>query len=490
MRLPLLLIILMINATALPQQPFDLDTTFRTDLESWYVNSILPLEDGRLIASGRFRLPDDPVGDMRSLARINVGGSLDQNYPSIGGSGKLIKWQDKFYAQNHHLVRRLLMNGSPDPSFILMNSGPYFSSFQGGDYHVYPDGRVLMSGLHALSDTIRGFTGDHCLIWFSNEGYLDTTQHHRKCWGSLDFFRELPDGKFIGSGSTSIWDGQPASNIIRFHADGALDTTFQAHVWWGQAYGFLPLEDGRVYAAGIFRIEGISDTLRLVRFMPDGSLDPTFNNTIKFRITEMTTQPLGGLPRRIHPLGEDRLIITGSFEKVEDEVRRCIVLLDTNGNVLNDHFVDAGVGNFTYQGATGSVTSGIAPAPDGNHYIWGAYHGYNDGNTNDPQQRFISRLYGLNVGVQEQNKEEPQLLKVYPNPAQDQVTFVIDPAHVTAGSKLVVRDPMGREVYVRRLRMKEDNVVWDTRGLAAGTYTATMENGTFQGRGEKLVIDP
>ena len=369
-----------------------------------------------------------------------------------------------------------------------MNSSPYFSSFQGGDYHVYPDGRILMSGLHALSDTIRGFTGDHCLIWFSNEGYLDTTgAHHRKCWGSLDFFRELPDGKFIGSGSTSTWDGQPASNIIRFHADGALDTTFQAHVWWGQAFGFLPLEDGRVYAAGLFRIDGIPDTLHLVRFMPDGSLDPSFNNLIKFRIVELSGG-YGAVPSRVYTHDNGRLLVLGGFELVEGHSRLGICMLDTTGQVIEDVFVNAGCGNYNYNGFIHGSPAGMKLAPDGNYYIWGAYHGYNDGTTNDTTQRFISRLYGLDVGVGEQGGEESQLLKIYPNPAQDQVTFVIDHTLLEDGAELVVLDLHGREVYGQRLQQQKDQVVWDTRSIAQGTYTVVLRQGKDKVKSETLII--
>src|SRR5690606_2670489 len=245
----------------------------------------------------------------------------------------------------------------------------------------------------------------------TTDGHLDTTKHHRKCSGSLDDFIQLPDGKFIGDiGSppnTASWDGQPTgSNVFRFHADGALDTTFQANVWWGGADGFLPLDDGRVYAAGLFRVAGLADTLHLVRFMPDGSLDPTFNNTIKFRINEMTTHPMGALPRKIHKLDEGRLLVTGSFEEVEGHVRKCIDVIDTNGVLLDDYFADGGVGNFTYQVGTGSDTSGILPTSDDNWYIWGAYHGYDDGTTNDTSQRFISRLHGLSVGVEDIGTEQ------------------------------------------------------------------------------------
>jgi hypothetical protein len=350
-------------------------------------------------------------------------GQRDPAFPSgVPGGGKLTEWNGRYYVGTNTLVRRIFPTGAWDDDFILMNDGPYFSSLQGGDYHVYPDGRILMSGVHGLSDTVRGFTGLHCLIWFSNQGYLDTTQTHRKCLGSLDRFMELPDGRFIGSGSTGTWDGLPASNIIRFHADGALDTTFQANVWWGQAYGFLPLDDGRVYAAGLFRITGLQDTLHLVRFMPDGSLDPTFNNTIKFRAVEQTAA-YGAVPGGIHPLGDDRLIITGGFDLVEDQARRGICLVDTSGQLSDDHFTGPGCGVYTYQGFNHGSIERILPAPDGSWYIYGAYHGYDDGTTNDPQQRMISRLHGLEVGITPLSTGDGPGVRVYPNPGHDRVRF-------------------------------------------------------------------
>ncbi|MBL7963677.1 MAG: delta-60 repeat domain-containing protein, partial [Flavobacteriales bacterium] len=204
------------------QQPFDLDTSFSTNISVWYVSSILPQDDGKVLLSGRIKFPGDT--DFRFVTRINSDGTQDNTFPAaVPGGGKLASWTSRVYVGTTQTVRRLWPDGSIDTDFIGMNLGPYFSSSQGGDYHVYPDGRILMSGSHILTDSIRGYMGYHCLVWFSNTGYLDTTAHHRTCAGSLDFFTELPNGKFIGSGSTGIWDGQAASNIIRFHADGALD---------------------------------------------------------------------------------------------------------------------------------------------------------------------------------------------------------------------------------------------------------------------------
>ncbi|HRW90311.1 MAG TPA: hypothetical protein P5027_10200, partial [Flavobacteriales bacterium] len=158
-----------------------------------------------------------------------------------------------------------------------MNDGPYFLSGSLGDYHIFPDGRVLLSGTHIMSDSIRGFEGTYELIWFTNTGYLDTTRVHRNANGPIWGFKELPDGKFICSCSCTQYEGQPVSRLFRVHADGALDTTFQTGVNWGNIFAYHPLPDGRVYVGGRYkRATAPNDTLFLARFLPDGSLDPTF----------------------------------------------------------------------------------------------------------------------------------------------------------------------------------------------------------------------
>lgn len=472
---PYLLLPLLALGGAQAQTPFSLDLDFRTEIDTWYVSSILPQDDGKVIISGQIRFNDDGPIPFRSGARLFPDGTRDPSFasPAFMG-GKLTKWEDRVYQGNGQIVRRSWPDGSLDTEFIGMNLGPYFSSLQGGDYHVYPDGRVLMSGVHNLSDTVRGFTGLHCLVWFSNTGYLDTTKTHRKCLGALFNFRELPDGRFIGSGSTGTWDGQPASNIIRFHPDGELDTTFQAQVWWGQAFGFLPLADGRVYAAGNFRITGIPDTLRLVRFMPDGSLDPTFNNFVDYRSVNLSGW-VGAVVGGIHPLDAGRLIITGAFELVDGEPRKGICLIDTTGQLLDDHFSGAGVGNFTFQNFTYGSLEGIMPAGNDQWYIWGSYHGYDDGNTNDPQQRMVSRLHGLGVGVQEVVLPGVQVPVIVPNPNNGCFTLSFN-SPLLAGSFYNVYDAMGRLLGNWPLSAGATRHEVDLRRFGQGMYVVQISD--------------
>lgn len=480
------------------QQPFDLDTSFCTPIGQVYVSSILPLPDGAVIASGLMRFPGD-VTDKR-LVRLQPTGHRDETFYNSGlGGGFLRPWSNKFYVSTPHTVRRILADGNQDPSFIGMNLGPYFSSLQGGDYHVYPDGRILMSGVHGLNDTVRDFVGDHCLIWFSNSGYLDTTKTHRKCAGSLDIFRELPNGQFIGSlgnpPNTASWEGQPTgSNVIRFDADGAWDPSFQANMWWGTAYGFLPLEDGRVYVGGNFRIAGLPDTLNLVRLMTDGSLDPTFNNTVKYRDTDPNYpgNPPKGIVRSIHQLSADQLIVTGNFGSIAGEPRGGIALIDTSGELLSDLFEGNGCGGYNYQASPLStpyyyrVITDIVPAPDGSYYICGAYHGYDDGTTNDTLQRMVSRLHGLNVGVQERPLTSLNV-QAHPNPAQDNITFSW-PAQRTAGH-LQVRDLYGRSLLEVSLPAGSDHRQVSLAGLAAGVYPCVLRWGSVQAT-VRVVIGP
>ena len=398
------------------------------------------------------------------------------NFPYTTGGGKIRPWNGQYYVHAGHTVRRLDTDCLIDSEFIQMNQDPLFSSLQGGDYHVYPDGRVLMSGVHSLHDSIRGFEGLHCLVWFSNTGYLDTTQHHRTCAGSLDFFQALPDGRFIGSlgnpPNTASWEGQPTgSNVIRFDADGEWDPSFQADVWWGQAYGFLPLPDGRLYAGGNFRIAGDPDTLHFVRFMPDGSLDPTFNNHLDFRTIDLSGSLGAAVGRVFHQLDEGRLIITGGFELVDGEPRQGICLIDTAGNLLDTYLSGPGCGDFNYQGWIYGSIEGITPAPDGSYYIWGAYHGYDDGTTNDTLQRMVSRLHGLTVGVRDPVRESWEW-EIFPVPVTDALSLR-SPADRT-GALVILRDALGRIVHEQLITGPETMI--DVVRFAPGLYHAEVRS--------------
>lgn len=80
------------------------------------------------------------------------------------------------------------------------------------------------------------------------------------------------------------------------------------------------------------------------------------------------------------------------------------------------------------------------------------------------------------------------LLKAQPNPADTWMAFTYDLLVEPKQAALVIRDLVGREVYRRELREQQQQVVWDTRQVPPGTYTATLYNNERQLRTEKVII--
>ncbi|MEO8590122.1 MAG: delta-60 repeat domain-containing protein [Flavobacteriales bacterium] len=464
----------------LAQQPFALDPTFQTDIDDWYVSSIAPTVDGKVILSGRIRF--SPAGEYVTMARLMSSGQRDLTYYESGlGGGKIVPWTDRFYVAGNVSVRRILEDGTNDLGFQMGVSGiPYFSPLQGGDYHVYPDGRILMSGGHILSDSVRGFEGLYNLIWFSNTGYLDTTRTHRTSNGIVYQFEQLPDGRFICSGTCTEYEGQPTANIFQVDADGALDPTFQSALTSGEMRTFTPLEDGRILASGlVMTYDGATDTTQFVRYLPGGSLDPTFNNDIVVRSAQYQRLTLPG--HTLLPGG--RILLHGIFDQVDGQPRSGIALLDENGELLNTAFTGEGCGPFYHTGIFYTHISGAAHLADSMMYIYGAYYGYDDGTTNDPDQRFVTRLYGPDfaTGVQERTGEPTS--RLWPVPAK--ATLHVAPLGDVR--TLAVTDLQGREV-LRANAMGRDEAVLSIGALAPGSYVLRARDpSTGSGRGGRVL---
>jgi uncharacterized delta-60 repeat protein len=461
------------------QVPLSVDTLFRMNLHARNVNSMAFLASGQLLLSGRMEFTGETTP--RYLARIFPNGQNDQSFPYSEGGSKLTAWNDRFYVQGSQTVRRLLPNGQIDPSFHHMNSDPYFLSLQGGDYHVYPDGRVLMGGYHTIDAPHLGYQGAYNLIWFYNNGRLDTTRAHRTGNGAVFGIREYPAGTAGGLGGKFLvhhwgteYEGQPVSKVIRVHADGSLDESFNAPIPWGYVYDMLPLPDGRAYIAGEFHLENGTDRIQLVRLLPDGSLDASFNNGLAF---EIDTAHLATSPSvmDVFDLGAGLLALAGDFNSVDGHARGGLCIIDTTGQVVPFYADGAGCGNYEYQMGLQTVTygalSGITRAPNGQYYIWGAYHGYSDGTTNDTLQRMVTRLHGgeIGLGVRPTSQRTPGM-RLYPVPASTHLTLEME--EVARDVELVLSDALGREVMRQSFAAHSTTV--SIAHLGTGLYHAEL----------------
>lgn len=79
-------------------------------------------------------------------------------------------------------------------------------------------------------------------------------------------------------------------------------------------------------------------------------------------------------------------------------------------------------------------------------------------------------------------------LSIHPNPASTWVVLDYDLLVEPTEAALAIRDLTGREVYRRTLTDRKQEVVWDTRQIAPGSYTVVLLNGGRQLRAEKLII--
>ena len=468
------------------QWQFKLDTAFRTQIIHEYVNSLILQPDGKLIVSGVMRFPSE-ISDKR-LVRTLVDGTRDESYNNSGlGGGKLAPWLNgKFYVGSGQGVRRILQSGQNDPSYILLSQSPYVTPIQGGDYHVFEDGRVLITGSHQLSDSIRGFVGSYQLIWFSNEGYLDTTRIHRQANGHMWRFTALPNGKFLCSCNCTLYDGQPVGRVFRIHGDGALDTSFLSNIANGHAWAYHAIQDGRTYLAGRFtRSQDPEDTLHIARFNEDGSLDETFIPP-HFGPGEPPTLTSGVGITFIYPWHDGSLIIGGQFRSVNGQSRNSICLIDSTGALMSG-FEAQGVGPFTYFSNTYATVDFITEDDQGRLYINGTYTGYNNGTINDPGQRFVSRLLVEEINVAVQEEENSRSFLIQPNPTHGSVNFTFNPA-IGRSSSITIRDIHGRELATLPIREGSDRLEWNAADLAPGIYLVSFGSGGSVST-QKLVVN-
>lgn len=170
-----------------------------------------------------------------------------------------------------------------------------------------------------------------------------------------------------------------------------------------------------------------------------------------------------------------KLIVVGEFNAIGDQPAGAITAIDTAGNVLWDLFTGTDAGELVISSANSVQRAlyGIEQAPDGFIYIFGSYSGFDDGCSNHPNQRLITRLYPLHVGVDELASAD--VMSVTPNPSNGR--FALNYQGQPEAGQLEVRDPLGRIVLHDRLSplSTEHQVVLENVG--AGLYICRVNWG-------------
>ena len=244
MKKQLLFLLTLINFLAFGQQVVA-DLTFEpgTGFDQ-AVHDIIVQPDGKIIACGYFLNFNGT--NVNQIARLNPNGSLDLSFNSGSGFGYF---------------------GYPG---IL----PYVNSML-----LQSDGKVIVTGDFTSYNGINV----NQIARLNSNGTLDLTFNSGSGFGggtssSLYSMSIQNDGKIVGVGDFSNYNGINANNIVRLNPNGSIDNSFNPGSGFNQNVKDIIIQpDGKLIVLGDFTSYNGVTVNRVVRLTANGSLDPTFN---------------------------------------------------------------------------------------------------------------------------------------------------------------------------------------------------------------------
>lgn len=320
----------------------DIDTSFVMP-PGTNIQAAVPLPGGQILVRGYFFAPDrasyssfcvwlNPDGSLRrTLPPSVIAEPVGDGAVAVQRDGRiLLTEQTRDPATGRYrLLRRVLADGSPDPSFLSpLASGGTVSAIA-----ILPDDAILIAGRFAnLGDEARSH-----LARLRPDGSLDVSFAPlvlgSASWDILESILLEPDGKIIIGGFFLTVNGIDRGKLARLNADGSLDETFRPFITSGRTVSaMVRQQDGKLIVGGYFsRVRQTASTsaerLSLARFHPDGSLDTGF------------WSPVGSSANSegsVHTLTLDtfgRLYVGGDFSYVKGQARKNLARLLPDGSV-------------------------------------------------------------------------------------------------------------------------------------------------------------
>jgi uncharacterized delta-60 repeat protein len=338
--------------------PGSLDPTFNpgTGANS-PVRSVAVGPDGAVVAGGEFT---NFNGFARGyLVRLNLDGTVDLAFDSSAGANAAV------FAVGVYADGRVAAGGT-------------FTTFAGRSF-----GRVLRVGTNGLPDPLwmdsagvnngtvtalqtgpsaslilgGGFTQPSpSVARFLSDGRPDST--FTPGTGTDPMVHALaahPAGGFVIGGAFTNVNGVSRMHVAKLFASGLLDLSFNPRVVSGGfVYAVAVQPDGRVLIGGSFtRVDNLVRS-GIARFNPNGALDLSFNTGLgaNSEIRSIALQPDG------------RILVAGSFTNFNGVTRMRVARLESTGAV--DPVFDPG------RGADNTVYS-VALEPDGKVVIGGSF---------------------------------------------------------------------------------------------------------------------
>ena len=442
------------------QPSFSLDTTFQPFFDvtgrfgSGYITEIWENpQNGGLHIAGSFRLflGNDPYYSLLSTYRD---GSRNYSFIGYGRSGMTAfeKINDSVFISGYggggnyvpmdidgNLVWTTWRQNYRETVSCSRASWPYFfpngSSLMTNDWVGNPNHCLIINP----PDTFPG----QAIVKVDSLGLYDSTFQHTAN-GTITGFWPYDSTRLLVFGlprKFTQYDGHTINGLCRIYLDGTLDTTFHSPIIPGNG-SFRPdlIEaDGKFFISGTFQVyDHPTEWFSMLKLNADGSLDTTFNNLGRPINSFNTSASVGSVVKT----PDNGYLVGGYFNQVQGVFKNSLVKLDSVGNLESQYFTSRSPDTNIYWNGKALVNK-IVESKFGGYYVMGDWK-YWDGIPSQP----IVRLHEMQTVGLKKNEQKSVLLKVYPNPAQEQLYMEFLPnARITSIELYDLQGKMVQSIY-------------------------------------------
>jgi uncharacterized delta-60 repeat protein len=358
-----------------------LDATFVPNVErgSSGVNSIVVQPDGKILIGGGF----SAVGGQprRGIARLNADGTLDPGFVfapvsvsvsdfALQSDGAIVVTGLLRFASDtpYVYVARLDASGTRDTTFApdIQGSVNGYGEVKVETVAVRPDQTIVVGGGFS---SVNGQARSRLAVFSSTGSLLPALAHSIRAAGTVSTLVAAPGGGAYVAGTFTHLNGQARNHVARLQADGSLDADFDPDVtalvdigYPTAAVNAIAVQgDGQLLLGGYFARVGGQVRHSLARLNVDGSLDASFTAAvegIQARVFALTTQLDG------------KIVLGGYFFGVNGQARGSLARLNRDGSL--DAKL-AGPIETVPQMSTGPQVLALAVQPDGRLLVGGQF---------------------------------------------------------------------------------------------------------------------
>lgn len=349
---------------------------------------IISEPDGKLFIAGRFQSFGAIVGnpehlhDSPDLIRINEDGSPDLTFDSFATEGLCnVACASRDAGDNSYVIGNLFTGGTYNGKTMtgglirITSTGAASGTWVGetspmrgeGPSAVLclADGRILIGANYLGSPVLRVLSANGVeegpslmALTSSCKGFLVQSSGKILVYGSFGMFRLnanltndttfnnnqtrfngsvmdakiFPDGRILCVGGFTTYNNISVPNVAILDSEGIL-TSFRTATGFSATPSFCAISSsGKVLVMGGSSYSGIFRNI--FRFQPNGVFDPLYTGAKFGTSLDAYFNPTGSWTlNAMAPTTDDKLIVTGSFQYVDGELKRGIVRLDQDGDI-------------------------------------------------------------------------------------------------------------------------------------------------------------